>query len=269
MNGLFPNNMFQKTVFPQSGIHVRYIKIPDMVDLIFQTPLDPDYKKMPNLLFGPKDFKILFLSAQELALVNGFKAQKKQIEWLCGRFSLKTLVNEILNPDTPLDTPLSNIQVSYHEKGAPFLNAYPDIPISLSHSNKYTAAALCCDSRMTMGIDIEQIGKMPDLFFMKTAFTEREIRHMDLTPHEIYRHWTLKEAFLKYIKMGFNENLHRVEVIDNEIFHHGRKQRLNSWSRTIDDRYILSMVADPILPQSKENPTPNRGQRYTPLTAGS
>ncbi len=94
-----------------------------------------------------------------------------------------------------------------------------------------------------MGIDIEKIGKKPDPFFMKTAFTENEIRHLTPTAHEIYRHWTLKEAFLKYIKMGFNESLHRVEIIDNDIFHQGKKQTINSWSRTIDDKYILSMVA--------------------------
>ena len=64
--------------------------------------------------------------------------------------------------------------------------------------------------------------------------------------HEIYRHWTLKEAFLKYIKMGFNESLHRVEIIDNKIFYPGQQQELSFWSTTIENRYILSMVVDPL-----------------------
>lgn len=241
----YPDTLFQNTFSPQSGITVRYIKMPAIVNLVFSTPPDPNYKTMENLSLGPKNFKIPFLSGEELITVNGFKAQKKQVEWICGRFSLKTLVNEILCP-----IPLAKIQVSYQEKGAPFLNAYPDIPISLSHSGDYTAVGLSQNRQTTLGIDIERIGKMPDTFFMKTAFTEREIHHMTQTAHEIFRHWTLKEAFLKHIKMGFNENLHKVEILDKEIFHHGKKQDLNSWSRTIEDQYILSIVADPPLPQS-------------------
>ncbi len=245
MNTLYPDTLFQNTFSPQSGITVRYIEIPAIVDLIFNAAPDPNYRTMANLSFRPKDFKIPFLSDEELATANEFKAQKKQIEWICGRFSLKTLVNEILAPHIPL----AQIQVSYQEKGAPFLTAYPGIPISLSHSNDYTAVALGQNSQTLMGIDIEQIGKMPDTFFMKTAFTPREIHHMTQTPPEIFRHWTLKEAFLKYIKMGFNESLHMVEIIENEILHQGKKQALNSWSKTIEDQYILSIVADPPLPQ--------------------
>ena len=250
MNGLNAHNIFQNTFSPEPGISVRYIKIPDILNFIFTTPPDPNYKKIANKRFRPGDFKISFLSPHEFTMVNGFKAQKKQIEWLCGRFSLKTLVKEQRGLDSLISNiPLSDIRISYQEKGAPFLGDYPDIPVSLSHSGDYTAVALSQSPLITMGIDIEQIRTTPDELFMKTAFTQREILHMDPTPHEIYRHWTLKEAFLKYIKMGFNESLHRVEIIGNEIFHHKKKQHLNLWSKTIDDKYILSIVADPPLPQ--------------------
>ncbi|MBU3953964.1 MAG: 4'-phosphopantetheinyl transferase superfamily protein [Proteobacteria bacterium] len=218
------------------------MKIPHIVDRILRLTLDPDYKKMAPIPIGPGDFKIPFLSDDELKMVNGFKAQKKQIEWLCGRFSLKTLVQEFCCKDSAL----FDICISYQEKGAPFLNLYPDIPISLSHSGDFTVAAICPGRRINLGIDIEKIGKTPETFFMKTAFTQKEISHMAPFAHEIYRHWTLKEAFLKYIKMGFNENLHRVEIIDNKIFYQGQQQELSFWSTTIENRYILSMVADPL-----------------------
>jgi len=236
---LFPNGFPQNTFSPQPGISVCYSRIPDIINFVFVAAPDPNYKRMPCQEIKQKNFSIPFLSTSELTTVNGFKAQKKQIEWICGRFALKTLTRELCCP-----TPLSDIKISYQEKGAPFLNDYPDIPISLSHSGDYTAAALSLNHR-TMGIDIEKIRKKPDAFFMKTAFTQREISQIPPTARDIYRHWTLKEAFLKYIKMGFNESLHMVEIIDNEIFHHGEKQILNSWSRTIDDQYILNIVADP------------------------
>jgi 4'-phosphopantetheinyl transferase len=250
MKPVSPDNLFQNTFFPQPGITVRYLKISGIMDVIFTTGPDPDYKTMPNQCFGTNSFKIPFLSDKELATVNTFKAQKKQVEWICGRFSLKTLASEIIAPGVPL----AEIHVSYEKKGAPFLNQYPDISISLSHSGDYTAVGLGQDRQATMGIDIEQIQKMPDIFFMKTAFTEREIHHMPQTPHALFRHWTLKEAFLKYIKMGFNENLHRVEIIEDEIFFHGKKQDINAWSRTIEDQYILSIVAD--LPPKPDPDTP-------------
>jgi 4'-phosphopantetheinyl transferase len=250
METVYPDNLFQNTFFPQPGVTVCYLKISRIMDVIFSTAPDPDYKTKTNQYFGINSFKIPFLSGEELATVNRFKAQKKQVEWICGRFSLKTLASETIAPGVPL----ADIHVSYEEKGAPFLNHYPDISISLSHSGDYTAVGLGQDRQTTMGIDIEHIQKMPDIFFMKTAFTAREIHHMPQTPHALFRHWTLKEAFLKYIKMGFNENLHRVEIIDDEIFFHGKKQGLNAWSRTIEDQYILSMVAD--LPPSPAPDTP-------------
>lgn len=239
MNALEPDNILQNTLSPQRGISVSYIKIPFIIDLIFCSPPDPNYKRLPCRQLEQASFRVPFLSAGEFTILNGFKAQKKQIEWVCGRFALKTLVNKKLS----LDMPLEEIKISYQKRGAPFLNDYPDISISLSHSGDYTAAALSQTPGTTIGIDIEQIGKMPDSFFMKTAFSAKEIRSIAPKAHEIFRHWTIKEAFLKYIKMGFNENLHRVEILDNKIFHHGKRQRLTTWSETIDNKYILSMVA--------------------------
>jgi 4'-phosphopantetheinyl transferase len=237
------NDIIQHSFSPQPGIIVRYIKIPHILDIVLCMPPDPNYKILANQKFEQKNFKIPFLSSEELMKANGFKALKKQVEWLCGRFAIKNLVNEILWPDIPLP----DIQISYHEKGAPFFTHYPDIPVSLSHSGDYTTVAISQNPQISLGIDIEKIGKtIPDVFFMKTAFTPEEIHNMAATAPEIYRHWTLKEAFLKYIKMGFNENLHMVEIIDNKIFHQGEKQNLNSWSRIIDDQYILSIVADPV-----------------------
>jgi len=236
----FPHKFSQNTFSPLPGITVCYTKIPDIINFIFSSPLDPHYQKMPCQKLKQHDFKIPFLSADELITVNRFKAQKKQIEWICGRFALKALVNRIFTPHV---SP-GKIKISYREKGAPFLDDHPDIPISLSHSNDYTAAAISLTHGTSMGIDIEKIKKTDD-FFMKTAFTKKEISHMVPAALEIFRHWTMKEAFLKYIKMGFHESLHSVEIIDSKIFHNGKKQALNSCSRTIEEQYILSIVADP------------------------
>ncbi len=77
---------------------------------------------------------------------------------------------------------------------------------------------------------------------MKTAFTADEIRHMPPDARSVFRHWTLKEAFLKYLGLGFNESLHHVAVINDQIYHYGRKQLIDTWSYCPDDRYVLSLV---------------------------
>ena len=82
MTRVLADKFLQTTLSPQPGIRVRYMKIPHIVDRILSLTLDPDYKKMAPIPLGPGDFKISFLSDDELKMVNEFKAQKKQIEWL-------------------------------------------------------------------------------------------------------------------------------------------------------------------------------------------
>ena len=79
---------------------------------------------------------------------------------------------------------------------------------------------------------------------MKIAFTQDEILNLKDDAVEIFRAWTIKEAYLKYIKKGFNESLHRVEVINNEIRHNNKKINVDIYSTIIDDDYVLSLVSD-------------------------
>jgi 4'-phosphopantetheinyl transferase len=158
----------------QQPIIVQTLKLSDIGARVFSPGLGPDGPSMRSRLFDPQMFAVPFLSEAELIRVNRFKALKKQMEWICGRFALKLLARDILDPAMPLD----QIRIDYREKGAPYLTQFPEIPVSLSHSGDYTAAAVTPDTKMTLGIDIEKIGHMPDQGFMKTAFTEDEIRHM-------------------------------------------------------------------------------------------
>ncbi len=248
----------QTLFFPQAGITLWVGKISRLMDRIFHSNQNRSYQTLPGRQLGPDSFALEFLSTQELVQVNGFKVQKKQVEWICGRFALKTLVKKIVCPDLPL----AEIRISYREQGAPFLNAFPDLTISLSHSHDFTAVGLNQTPGGGLGIDIERIGNNPDPYFMQTAFTPREIHHMTATGPEIFRHWTLKEAFLKYIGMGFHESLHKVEIIDNTLFYQQQEQALTLWSKPIEEGYIFSFVADP--PQRNQPP----GKGLTPPGPG-
>ncbi|MFA5905123.1 MAG: 4'-phosphopantetheinyl transferase superfamily protein [Desulfobacula sp.] len=193
---------------------------------------------MVNEIFKKSDFAQPFLSETELHTVNNFKALKKQVEWICGRYLLKQMIAYFFLKDTPLD----QITLSYLDEGAPYVTNQPHIPVSLSHSNDYTAIACSFNTTHPIGLDIEKIASMPDHHFLNTAFTQNELLHLDKNAPSVFKNWTRKEAFLKYIKKGFNESLHKVEVIHDEIFHHHVKANVDIFSQTIESAYILSLV---------------------------
>ena len=217
---------------------IQILTLSDIQNRIFSPGMQPDGPSMKNRAFDHSMFRKAFLSEDELIRVNRFKALKKQMEWICGRFALKILARDILDLSMPLD----QIRIDYREKGAPYLTQFPEIPISLSHSGDYTAAAITRDSETALGIDIEKIGNMPDDGFMRTAFTTDEIAHMAPDASTVFTHWTLKEAYLKFLGLGFNESLHHVAVINNQIYHCGQKQAVHSWSCFPNDQYVLSLV---------------------------
>ncbi len=248
---------------PENGIEIRYSLISDLINYAFpenQYRLTT-FKTQRGIVFKEKDFIPELFSRKELETINNFKALKKQIEWMAGRCLIKHMVMEYLLPSAspPHSTKIKpcDIIISHHDEGAPFLEKRPFWEISISHSDKYAAVALCTEKGKKIGLDIEKIGKMPDSSFMKLAFTEKEIANLQhypphsenslQCPKKIFKKWTIKEAFLKYIKKGFNESLHKVEILDNQIFHNNKKADVSIFSTIIKDstkdRYYLSMVS--------------------------
>lgn len=235
----FQHKLPVNTLSPKPGVTIWYAGIPLIIQSIFGDRKVYHTRPQMNETFKKEDFITPVFSQAELHTINGFKALKKQIEWISGRYLIKRMAQHIFLKTVPLD----QITLSYLDEGAPFLANAPDIPVSLSHSNDYTAVACCKDRHRTIGIDIEKIGKKPDVFFLKTAFTQNEILNLKDDAALIFKHWTIKEAYLKYIKKGFNESLHKVEVINNEIRHNRIKVDVEVYSTFIDE-YVLSLVSD-------------------------
>ena len=245
MTSNLQNEIHINTLSPKPGITIWYAGIPDIIHSIFRGSRYHNFKSnsfrtVINQTFQKIDFTNPFLNDEEITTINSFKALKKQMEWISGRYLIKQMIHHIFLENLSLD----QITFSYLEQGAPFLTNHPDIPVSLSHSNDYTAAACCKSKDQTIGVDIEKITKKPDASFMKIAFTQDEILNLKDDAVEIFKAWTIKEAYLKYIKKGFNESLHRVEVINNEIRHNKKKINVDVYSTIIDGDYVLSFVSD-------------------------
>ncbi|MCF6246834.1 MAG: 4'-phosphopantetheinyl transferase superfamily protein [Desulfobacula sp.] len=234
------NGIAISTLSLKPGITIWYCKIPHIIRAIFSKNIYHNYRPVVNEIFKKNDFNEPIFNTQEINAVNGFRAFKKQIEWLCGRY----LVKQLLHLNYLTKYPLEKITLGYLEQGAPYVAIAPDLPISISHSNDYTAAAAAADRTKIIGLDIEKIQKKPDKYFLKTAFTQKEISQSGESAEMIFKNWTIKEAYLKYIKKGFNESLHKVEILDNEIRHNNKKVDLDVHSIKFEENYILSMVSD-------------------------
>ncbi len=229
----------------EKPIIVQTARISDIQDAVFHVGMQPDFQSMAGRVFDHQLFAIPFLSDGEMVQANRFRALKKQMEWVCGRFAVKILVKDALEPDMSLTA----LQIAYKEKGAPYLPQFPQLPISLSHSGNYTAAAMGRAPGIGLGIDVEKIGGLPEASFMKTAFTPEEIARMPAEARAVFTNWTLKEAFLKYVGLGFNESLHSVAVIEGQIYYHGQKQNVHTWSSYLDNQYAMGLVYGDIFPR--------------------
>ncbi|MCP3926216.1 MAG: hypothetical protein GY714_26930, partial [Desulfobacterales bacterium] len=60
----------------------------------------------------------------------------------------------------------------------------------------------------------------------------------------IYKDFTLKEAFLKYIKKGFNESLKKIEIVNGKIYWYNELvTNLKIISKVLkSDKYAFSLL---------------------------
>lgn len=249
-------------------IFLYYMDIPAFMKKLAPKKEITDFSIKKDHKFYHHDFKIAFLSECELNRLNGYKSFKKQIEWIAGRFLVKNMVKYFVDSDVELP----NVKISYKEEGAPFLEQFPTVAVSITHSGNYAAAALS-KTYKNIGIDIEKSDYQPAESFMKIAFTDKEIADIELNVQkklisqkelsennriynfeekvsnnklfgqEVMRRWTLKEAFLKYIGKGFNEKLKSVEIVHNTILYNGKDAiNITIDSFNIDEKYLLSII---------------------------
>lgn len=234
------NYVFQITggLFGTEGSVLMYGRTGDMLKTFLPGLEAEGYETRKSRVFDPSDFAVSLLSDMEMETLNRFRSLKKQVEWVSGRFLLKMLARRFFGNETGL----ADISVAYHEQGAPFLPDLPFADISLSHSGDIAAAAAVPKETGSIGVDVERIGKVPGDNFLRTAFTQNELERMGNTAEEIYKNWTVKEAFLKLMKKGFNESLHSVEVLNGEVFYKNCRVPAQIRSEMVEGEYILTVL---------------------------
>lgn len=172
-----------------------------------------------------------WLSADEIARLNGMRFAKRRTDWRLGRWTAKRALASYLNlPAHP--HVLGRIEIRPAQSGAPegFLANKPaDVTISLSHRDGRAICAVA-PSGVELGCDLEAIEPHGDAF-LSDYFTAEEQALVARAPATdrarlLTLLWSGKESALKALHAGLRLDTRSVIVSpDDESFD------LNGWSR--------------------------------------
>jgi 4'-phosphopantetheinyl transferase len=234
-----PGECFQRADSPHPHILIGWVHIPTWLSL--HLPAAPkNYRRRPAAALSTLGFDGRFLPSAEGRQADRFRTLKRQVEWLCGRYALQGLLRTAGGNRLPVEA----AAVAYETHGAPYLPARPRWTVSLSHAGDYAVAGLTRRSGIRFGLDVECIGSLDMEAVQRVAFHRSESRRLRSRPvEEFFRCWTVKEAFLKYRRIGFSENLKQVQVGVTGIVYRGRTlPGVEVCSGRIDRRHVLTVV---------------------------
>jgi 4'-phosphopantetheinyl transferase len=165
---------------------------------------------LPNFIDLKSDLA-KFLNSTELDRAERFHKEIDKNRFIICRSILKFIIAAY----TKLD--VKNIYFDSHFNKKPYLASHPWLCFNVSHSEDYAVIAI---SHNKIGIDIENISDnfnftnlLPDIF------NENEIlfiQNADNKKHAFYTLWTRKEAFVKALGKGIDEDFKYIPCLDGE-----------------------------------------------------
>lgn len=234
-------DLYQEDLFhwvEDLSCHFLGIRISKIEKNLFPLEDAPHSRKKPVL--WEETPELPGFSEKEKASFNEFPTRKRQMEWLSARFAVKILVKKVLAPAFPM----KDIAVEKGEKGAPYLPAFPEYAISISHSGDWAICGLSTKKGRKIGLDVEMMEKKDRDAFSRIAWSEREADLLsEASDGEIVRHWTRKEAVLKVLGEGFHLPLKRLEILPSGVYLAGKLcSDLAFRTFAIEKDYCLSLA---------------------------
>lgn len=152
-----------------------------------------------------------FLNAPEIKKAKRFYKEIDKNRFIIYRSILKLLLGAYTKSDA------KKIYLDYDFNKKPYLASHPWLHFNISHSEDYAAIAV---SRKMIGLDIEYLSKdfkftdlLPDIF----DDHEREIiQNTDDKQNAFYTLWTRKEAFVKALGKGIDEDFKYIPSTDGQ-----------------------------------------------------
>lgn len=150
----------------------------------------------------------------------------------------KTLLRELL-----LKHGIADVLIKKMDSGKPFLPAYPEWHISLSHSPKHVAAAVCTHP---VGIDIEHCQReAPWLRLARrycSADEQQWIANQPDPRQAFLQTWTAKEAYVKASGTGLRLKINQVEALHGKVHGEAVTHTSQLHSTMLDESYISICV---------------------------
>lgn len=171
-------------------------------DVIIYTIFLPDFIDIKSDLAK-------FLNSAELNRAERFYKELDRNRFIIYRSILKF----VLASHTKMN--VKNIVLDYHFNKKPYLASHPWLHFNISHSEDFAVIAISLDK---VGIDIEYISKdfnftnlLPDIFVDQEILA---IQNAVDKKHAFYTSWTRKEAFVKALGKGIDENFKNIPCLD-------------------------------------------------------
>lgn len=159
------------------------------------------------------------LSPAELARFEAFAMPKKKLQWLAGRYAVKTalLKNIRLREHFP---DLNRLDVLSSENSVPYLVQFPALRISITHSFPYCIGVVFNGA---VGVDLERVIELSGSL-IKHYFHPNEIKKLAEYEQAADYHgqavlyWTRKEAVSKLLKLGLKMDFKQIDTAGDSIF---------------------------------------------------
>lgn len=172
--------------------------------------------------------------------LKNLKLEKRRRDWLLGRYTTKSLIQDYLSDSYGQKVPMRNIEIDNYDDGAPFyriigVKEFQDLYISISHSHE---TALCAISDSAIGIDIEFVEVRSDAF-IRDFFSEEELRFIsgvDTSLKHVLTNliWSAKESILKVFHLGLTVDTRYVTCIPKEK--NPREEVMYEFGIKLDDK---------------------------------
>ena len=178
------------------------------------------------------------LSDAEVMIGRRFRFESDRNRFVTGRRSIRFLISKYLfvNPQ--------DIDIVAEKGKKPFIG-YPDTKIrfNISHSGQWVIVALANEE---LGVDIEQVNPSFDYsILLEEHFSDEERRLIisaEIPVAAFYFLWTRKEALVKAVGRGLQENLKAVSVLDQQGFVEIQKKKWKIKSFMLSRDYPVSFA---------------------------
>lgn len=162
------------------------------------------------------------IQEEERVRIQKFAYEADAKASLAGRLMLRRAVALLTNQKN------NEFKLGRSSRGRPFLGGHDGLQVNVSHAGQMTVLAANhqpagCEQRFLLGVDVmpikdSRIDRTENFFhLMRRQFTENEWESIRQNCDEeaqlqsFYRHWCLKESYVKAVGTGLNIDLRSIE----------------------------------------------------------